>query len=374
MSFGSGYFKKKITMSKIYKHYYPVCFLSTETLLLFKRDTFYTLDITSSKHTKLSRIRLSLREKLIYLFPLLPRILRMGIRCTMKINGNIVLFVIRNTVYELNLHDRTISTGYTTTDNSRPLAFSQIDGIAGFNDGIYFGGYVGNPLKKPIAIYKRISTDSWSKVFQFPDGAIEHIHYIVADKYNDTVFILTGDFDHSAGIWIAKDNFATVEPLFTGEQKYRGCVAFPTSKGLIYATDSPFTDNTIRLLNKDINNKWISTEIQPINGPSIYGCQWKDDFVFSTSVEGDGRDQSLFYKLLGKKLGIGIKSDHSFIYKGNLESGFKVIYKIKKDILPFFLFQFGVIIFPSGKNESEYLPVFHIATIKHDRSTLILSQ
>jgi len=361
-------------MLKIYNYFYPLCFLSTESLLLFKRDTFYILDIPSSKYSKVGHVRLSLIEKLIYLCPILPRILRMGIRCSMKISNKLVLFVIKNTVYELNLHDRSISNGYSTADKSRPLAFSQITAISGFDDGIYFGGYVGNPFKKPIAIYKRISTDKWNKIFEFPEGAIEHVHHIVPDKYNDTVFILTGDFDHSAGIWIAKNNFTSVEPLLIGEQKYRGCVAFPTSKGLIYATDCPFDDNSIRLLTKGIDEKWISKELQTINGPSIFGCEWKNDFVFSTSVEGDGRNQSLFYKLFGRGRGIGIKSEFSYVYKGNLKNGFKVIYKVKKDILPFYLFQFGVLVFTSGMNNSKYLPVYHIATKKYSMSTLILSE
>lgn len=361
-------------MAKIYKHYSPICFLSDDSLLIFKKDTFYILDIASTKYTRLCQIHLSLINKIVYLIPLLPRILRLGIRSAMKISDDNLLFVFRNTIYELNLNDGSISAGFSTAIQSRPMTFSQIKGIKSFDDGIYFGEYVDNPLKKPISIYKRVSPDHWNKVFQFTDGAIEHVHHIVADKYNDTVFIFTGDFDHSAGIWIAKNNFASVEPLFTSEQKYRGCVAFPTSKGLIYATDSPFTDNSIRLLTKDIDNKWVSKEIQSINGPSIYGCEWKDNFVFSTSVEGDGRNQSFFYKLLGRNRGEGIKSDFSVIYKGNLEDGFKVIYNAKKDILPFFLFQFGVLIFPSGKNQSKYLPIYHIATNKHSMSTLVLTE
>lgn len=377
----TGIFKNSLCKSRdktnheiILKNYFPICYISSDSLLLFKRNTFYFLDIQSSNIRRLSQIRFQYKRKLFYIFPLLPRLLRMGIRCAIKVSDDIVLFVIGNIIYELNLPDGSISIGYSTNDQCRPLALSQINGISGFEDGIYFGGYRSNPTKTPISIYKRISTDKWEKVFQFPNGAVEHIHNIVADKYNDTVFVLTGDFDHSAGIWVAKNNFSTVEPVLLGEQKFRACIAFPTSNGLIYATDSPFTENSIRLLNKDKNNKWISTEIQPINGSSIYGCEWKDDFVFSTSVEGDGRNQSLFYKLSGRKLGIGIKSNYSIIYKGNLEEGFRGIYKIKKDILPFFLFQFGVLIFPSGKNESEYLPVYHIATKKHSMNTLLLSE
>lgn len=359
-------------MTNIYNFFYPVCFISIDNLLFFKRGIFYIFDITSSRHTEIGRMRLSFKEKLIYLIPLFPRLLRMGIRCSMKISDDIVLFVFNKTIYELDIHNGSISAGYKTNNKSRPMSFSEIIGISGFGSGIYFGEYLNNPEKKQIGIYKRISRDNWTEVYKFKDGMIEHIHLIVADKYNDCVFIFTGDFDHSSGIWIANDNFSSVNPILTGKQKYRSCVAFPTSQGLIYATDSPFTDNTIRVLTKDIKGNWISKKKESINGPSIFGCEWNNDFVFSTSVEGDGRNPSIFYKLFGRSRGIGIKSEMSCIYKGNLEDGFNIIYMVKKDFLPFFLFQFGLLIFPSGSNKSKYLPAYHIATSKHSMSTLFI--
>ena len=249
--------------------------------------------------------------------------------------------------------------------------FSKIECIKGFDDGIYFGGYKGNPNKDPISIYKRIQKDDWIEIYRFPQGSIEHIHNIIADPYKNVVYILTGDFDHSAGIWIAQNRFESVVPLLVGNQKYRGCVGLPTPRGLVYATDSPFVKNSIRLL-KNEGDKWESIHLMDINGPSIYGCQWCNDLVFSTSVEGDGRNQSIWYKLFGKQRGISIKENYSFIYKGNMEDGFREIYKAKKDCLPFYLFQFGVLIFPSGTNYSLFLPVFHMATQKNTMHTILL--
>jgi len=360
-------------MKKVFNNAYPVSYLSKNTLLIFKGGVFKFLDIYTNKDRNLSKIKLSKVEKLFFLIPIIARVLRFGIRCSIHLNRSTLLYVIRNTIYELNIIDGSISKGFSTNNNSRPLAFSQILGITGFEDGIYFGEYKSNSLKKPIAIYRRLSTDHWIKVFQFSDGTIEHIHHIVADKYNDTVFIFTGDFDNSAGIWIAKDNFSFVEPVLIGDQNYRGCVAFPTSNGIIYATDSPFANNSIRILTKNFENEWISKKVLSINGPSIYGCEWNGELVFSTSVEGDGRNQSIFYKFFGRKRGIGVKSSYSYVYKGNLEDGFRVIYKVKKDILPFFLFQFGTLNFPSGINISKFLPIYHIATKRHSLGTLFLS-
>lgn len=358
-------------MKMVYKNTYPICFLSKTSLLIFKGDVFWILDLSNGKITKLIRFNNSLSESVITRLPILARILRKGIRCGINISENIVLFVIGQKIYELDIANGQFSDGYRTPDKSRPLMFSKIECIKGFDDGIYFGGYKGNPNKDPISIYKRIQKDDWVEVYKFPQGSIEHIHNIIADPYKNVVYILTGDFDHSAGIWMAEDGFKSVLPLLAGDQKYRGCVGFPTPQGLVYATDSPFAVNSIRLL-KNAGDVWETIHLTDINGPSIYGCQWQNDFVFATSVEGDGRNQSIWYKLFGKQRGISIKENYSFIYKGNLEDGFKEIYKAKKDCLPFYLFQFGVLIFPSGLNENSFLPVFHMATQKDGMNTILL--
>ena len=358
-------------MKTIYKNSFPICFLSKTTLLIFKRDIFQILDLSNGKISKSIKFNNSLIVSILSRLPLLSRILRKGIRCGIKVSENIIIFVIGQRIFELDIDKEQFSDGYQTGDYSRPLIFSKIEGILGFSDGIYFGGYKGNPNKEPISIFKRVKTDQWAEVYQFPHGSIEHIHNIIADPYKNVVYILTGDFDRSAGIWIAEDGFKSVAPILIGDQKYRGCVGFPTPNGLVYATDSPFAVNSIRLIN-NTSNVWESIHLMDINGPSIYGCQWLNDFVFSTSVEGDGRNQNIWYRLLGNKTGLGIKEKCSFIYKGNLDDGFKEIYRVKKDKLPFYLFQFGVLIFPSGLNENSFLPVYHMATQENGMSTMLL--
>lgn len=360
-------------MKMVYKNTYPICFLSKSSLLIFKRDIFNILDLSNGKITKLIKFNTSLIETILTQIPLLSRILRKGIRCGIKVSENLALFVIGQKIYELDIESKVISDGYLTSDKSRPLIFSKIEGIKGFDNGIYFGGYKGNPNKNPISIYKRIKKDDWVEVYQFSHSSIEHIHNLIADPYKNVVYILTGDFDHSAGIWIAENGFKSVVPLLVGDQKYRGCIGFSTPQGLVYATDSPFAENSIRLLS-NTGNVWESIHLMDINGPSIYGCQWGNDFAFSTSVEGDGRNQSIWYKLFGKQKGISIKENYSYIYKGNLEDGFNEIYKAKKDCLPFYLFQFGVLIFPAGLNENSFLPIYHMATQKNGMNTILLEQ
>jgi hypothetical protein len=360
-------------MKSVSKNLFPVCFLSKSLLLTYKSGIFMVLELPTLKVIKSIALKISFKEFLLNRIPILYRILRKGVRCGVKASENLVLFVIGQRIFELDIVTDSVSNGFVTKDGSRPLAFSKIEGIIGFDDGIYFGGYKSNPERDPISIFKRTGEDSWDEVFQFPGGTIEHIHNIIADPYKNVVYILTGDFENSAGIWMAEDRFKAVIPLLQGDQLFRGCVGFPTSLGLVYATDSPFSDNSIRLLQKQ-GAKWVSNHLIDTNGPSIYGCNWNSDLVFSTSVEGGGRNQHMWYKIFGRKRGSGVKSDYSVIYVGNIKDGFNEIYRERKDCLPFFLFQFGILSFASGLNESAVLPVFHIATRHNDMKTIFLNK
>lgn len=358
-------------MRVLYKNTFPICFLSDLSLLISSRGILKILDLSTGEVSNLIKIPRSFVEEVINCNPLLSRILRKEVRCGIKVSDNLVLFVVGRTVHEFNLDSNSVSSGFLTADKSRPLVFSEIEGVKNFKNGIYFGGYKTNPQRKPVSIYRRSSLDLWEVVYEFPSETIEHIHNLIPDPYNNVIYIFTGDFDNSAGIWIAEDNFRSVTPILIGDQKYRSCVGFPTSEGLIYATDSPFTQNTINILKRRII-KWELVEIMDINGPAIYGCRWQNDYVFSTSVEGDGRNQTFLNKVFDTKRGLGIKDNNSIIYKGNLKDGFSAIYKMAKDRLPFYLFQFGALVFASGLNESQFLPVYHIATRRNGMSTVLL--
>ena len=152
---------------------------------------------------------------------------------------------------------------------------------------------------------------------------------------------------------MVKNNFQKVEKIVSGEQKFRSCVAFATPFGLLYGTDSQFELNTVRLLVKS-NNLWISTALFSVNGPIIYGCHVGDCYFFSTSVEGDSLSKGKILKYFDKKEGPGVLEYESQIIGYRLDGSFNIIYKSKKDFLPFLLFQFGNILFPSGFNDSDF--------------------
>jgi hypothetical protein len=293
------------------------------------------------------------------------------VRTAIALNNEHVILSIGNMIYELNLVNGGLSKGWYCGEGIRPLIFAAVNNVEGFDDGIYFGGYLGNRAKKPVHVYKRIGVDDWKVVYTFPQGTINHVHNIVADPYRNCLWIFTGDFGEAAAIWKVTDNFKKVERVACNDQRYRACVVFALPEGLLYATDAPFADDYIYLMNPDTME---TKELFPIHGSCIYGCQWKDKYVFSSTVEGDGRNTSRMEFYFGRKRGAGIKDDYVHMYMGNLQEGFKEIYKEKKDGMPYYTFQFGVFKFPYGVNNTNTLYFQPVATKKNDLCLMALTE
>lgn len=307
------------------------------------------------------------KERLLGRFRPAYRLLRLGIRAALAVDNKHIVLSIGNMLFELNVETGQLSKGHFCGEGIRPLILTEVNNILGFDDGIYFGGYLSNRGKKPVHIYRRKSLDNWEIAYTFPEGTINHVHNIVADSYRNCLWIFTGDFDDAAAIWKVTENFKKVERVASGQQCYRACVVFALREGLLYATDAPFADDFIYLLNTETLE---AEELLPIDGSCIYGCQWKDKYVFSSTVEGDGRNTSRMEFYFGRKRGAGIKDGYVHMYIGNIEKGFKDVYKEKKDCMPYYTFQFGVFRFPYGMNNTETLYLQPVATKENDLSLI----
>lgn len=339
----------------------PLCVLPDDALVCSVNGRISILQ--NGKEIKTIRIRTNPIEWMLGWSREATRLLRLGIRAAIAIDNDHIVISIDNKLHELDLINLTISNGWFCGDGIRPLIFTEVKGIEDFDDGIYFGGYLGNDEKKPVNIYLRTGIDQWEVVYTFPQGAINHVHNIVADPYRNCLWAFTGDFDEASAIWKITDSFKNVERVACNDQKYRACVVYALPEGLLYATDAPFADDYIYLLNPETMD---TKEIFPIHGSCIYGCKWKDKYVFSSTVEGDGRNMSRMEWLFTRKRGAGIKDDYVHMYLGNLQEGFKEIYKEKKDCMPYYTFQFGVFKFPAGVNNGDTLYFQPVATRKND--------
>jgi hypothetical protein len=250
-----------------------------------------------------------------------------------------------------------------------PLSLMAIQGMSSFDDGLYFGEYVDNPGRKSICIFKRDDNSVWNIAYTFKSNEINHVHSLIFDKFRNCIWIFTGDFDKSACIWMAKDNFKEVSKIVFDNQIYRACVGFPTANGLIYATDTQMIKNSVRLL-KLIDGVWVSQFLFDINGPCIYGCELPDYFVISTATEPSVSNSNKLLSFFDCKIGPGIKkkkSDVVVIDKNKII--FRIYIEKKKDFLPFRLFQFGSIHFPSGVSIENKIYCYSVANIGNDLST-----
>lgn len=355
------------TLQKVANRTTPLCFMPDGRLICYRNGKIVVK--RDNRTEKTIPFPISMKEKALGISRLMMRLLRFGIRASEVVDEEHIIISHGNYLYELDLEKGELSKGWFCGEKIRPLQFSWVKGIEGIDDGLYFGGYLGNMSKRPVHVYHRLGVDQWEIVYTFPQGSINHVHNIIADPYRQCLWIFTGDFDESAAIWKVTDNFKKVECLACNDQKWRSDIVFPLKEGLLYATDAPFADDYIYLLDPD---KMDLKEIYPIHGSCIYGCKWKEKFVFASTVEGDGRNMTRKEFYFTRKRGAGIKDDYVHMYMGNLQEGFKEIYKEKKDCMPFYTFQFGVFKFPVGVNNSETLYFQPVATKKNDLKLLSL--
>lgn len=337
----------------------PLCFLPDGRLICYRCGLVLVLKV--GEKVKNIPLETSVKERILGGYRFASRLFRFGVRSATAINESHVVLCIGNRLLEIDLESGNTTKGWSCGVGIRPLVLTTVSGITSFADGIYFGGYTHNPEKNPINVYRRIGVDQWEVVYTFPKGVINHVHNVIADSYRQCLWIFTGDFDDAAAIWKVTDGFKKVERVAYGDQKWRGCVAFAIPEGILYATDTPFSKNHIYLMKEDGSVEIVGD----ICGSCIYGCQWKDKYVFSSTVEADGRDESLKKLLFSKKRGSGIEDDYVRMYVGDCAAGFKEAYKEEKDWLPF-VFQFGVFKFPAGINNSDTLYFQPVATKKND--------
>lgn len=273
---------------------------------------------------------------------LISRLLRKEPRCAVKLGESSFLISYNGGVWNYDFKSNILFKEHSYGKGMKnPLSFCVETKSKGENN-IYYGEYIWNENKGPVAIYRRDS--SWKKIYEFDAGEITHIHSMVFDKKNQCFYILTGDEDSESGIWVANYDFTDVKPLVIGKQKFRSCVLFPTFNGLLFATDTPLENNSIFLLRKD--NETIEIDkIVSLPGSCIFGGIINNEFYFATAVEPDSSLPELRYRVT-YKLGKGIKDRYSHIFRVTNSGNIEEVYKEKKDILPMWLFQFGNFIFP----------------------------
>lgn len=328
--------------------------------LLFYRMTFFFVDLTTGKKTFVCRMPVGKKTALLSRSRILSRLKRLEPKCAGRLSGTEFVVSLLRSIWIVDVEQKSCT---KLCDN--PEGFSEVINFCSTEDGAYWGDYGRNGQLREVSVYRLGRDIQISKVHTFEAGTVRHIHNIVQDGNGYLLFV--GDNEAKAGIYRVNKDWTKVEPVKIGEQKYRAVVGWPYQGGVLYATDSVETENHIRLITADGEEK----ELCSLNGSCIYGCETKDYYLFSTTVEpheGGGKLSLIF-----EKLGGGIKSrDVTIVAVSKKDLTMRQVASFKKDRWPMKLFQYGRCIFAGGQQNSNTVWCSPVACKKYDGKTILL--
>ena len=152
-------------------------------------------------------------------------------------------------------------------------------------DGIvFYGEYHDNCDRTEIHLWK--GTDdggSWSIVHTFPDNSIRHIHAVQYDKFEDKLWVTTGDEDSECRIMYSEDDGNTFETIGHGAQEWRAVSLLFTEKHIYWGMDCPYRQNYVFRWNRRTG---VKEAVAKIDGPAFYSTKLEGGtLVLATAVE-----------------------------------------------------------------------------------------
>lgn len=258
--------------------------------------------------------------------------LRIGIHHILKLRSGNFLVTKRKKTFILDEKGNVLNVfqGYS---GNKP--FHQ--GICETPDGtIFFAEYIQN-FKRDCSscLYRSVDGGfSFEPILTFIGSQVRHIHFVNYDKYQDKVWIGTGDNNNECKILFSSDNGNTWKVVGEGSQIWRAIGLCFTENNILWGTDAGSVEDQNAIYSMNRLTKDVS-KICNIEGP-CHGCsQTGQSFLFSTGVEGGKNEEDRYARI---KM---IKDNKKF-----------EIFKMKKDLIPFVI-QFGVIRFPLKKMDTD---------------------
>lgn len=326
--------------------------------LLFYRMSFFLVDLTTGEKTFVCELPVGTKTVLLSRSRILSRLKRLEPKCAGRLSKSEFVVSLLRSIWVVDVEKNTCQKIF-----ENPEGFSEVINFCSTQEGVLWGDYGRNNGLSEVRIYK-VGVDRQVKViYTFETGVVRHIHNIVKD--GDGFLLFVGDNEEMAGVYRVNHDWTEVKPWKTGQQKYRAVVGWPYEGGVLYATDSVETENHLRYITADGKEK----ELADMNGSCIYGCETKDYYLFSTTVEpheGGGK-LSLFFE----KLGGGIKSrDVTIVAVNKSNLSVRQVVKFRKDGWHMKLFQYGRCIFAGGQQDSNTVWCSPVACKKYDGKSI----
>ena len=275
------------------------------------------------------------------------RLCRDGFHALAVLSSGAVVAAVPGAIIVLPNGEKEFTVTHRITCGTRPLH------IAKTPDGrLFWGEYFDNSRREEVHIYRSSDEgNSWDIAYSFAPGSVRHVHNIVHDRWEDCLWILTGDYGDECRILRASLDFKQVDTVLAGNQHVRAAAMLPAENALYFASDTPLQANHIFRLERS----GALAQVADLSGSSIYGCAVGDTMFFSTMVEPSAANTD----------------DHVRIYGGGEHCGWKPMLAWKKDFLPMRYFQYGNAILPDGENGSGLLAITTTAVEKDDLATTL---
>lgn len=276
---------------------------------------------------------------------LASRLFRDGFHALAKLSSGHLLAAVPGAIVGLSPDKTQFQTCYKIQRGTRPLHIAVTP-----NDCAYWGEYFDNSQRDEVHIYS--STDcgrTWNIAHTFAKKTIRHVHNIVYDRWQNCLWILTGDNGSECRILRASLDFRDVETILSGNQQTRAVAGIPAEDGFYFSSDTPLEQNFVYRIDRAGSLSMLGK----LSSSSIYGCQAGHAMFFSTMVEPSA-----------------VNLERASCVYGSLDhANWHRLLAWKKDRWPMRLFQYGNAMLPDGRNTTDFLAVSTIAVEHGDVET-----
>ena len=355
-------------LARVVRGYQPVHCLS-DGLIAWRRNTLYRADHDLNRFEPICTLPIRAAPLARCATRLMTRMLRFEIRSSVMIDDDTLLLAQRDMIFALSLSTGKWQLDFRIPDGRRLLTLSAVTEADGTRVAC-FGEYLHNAEGSAVRIWRRDPVSGWSSPAEFPAGAIDHIHNIVQTR-DGRVWVLVGDMGHRPGLWRSDATLERLEPIATGEQKYRACWLWQAPDGTChYATDSNIEPNHLM---RQLPGSETFERGEPLAGSSIHAAFSDRYAAFATSLEPGYFTGNTFRAITTRRPGpafVGKAAHIHVIENGKLQT----VLSAPMDGWPLTLGQFPSFYFPAGRLPDDRFYAFGRSVRRYDGACLMFER
>jgi len=329
-------------------------YVDGDTIWVAKGLSFWGINKEGKRITQKYKVGGSV-DRLIAAFRFSRQLSRVGIHHLLPLKNGGYLVTLKRKTLTLDNAGNIINT-FTGYRGNKPGH----RGVCITPDGtVFFGEYTVNINNdNPTSLYR--STDngmSFQNILTFAKDEVRHIHFIQWDKYENFIWMGTGDKDYECKLMRSTDNGDTWEMVGGGSQLWRAVGVSFTEGALYWGTDAGSVSDPNYIIKMDRKTRQIE-KIQEVQGPCHGNAVLADGTVYvSTGVEGGENE----------------KDSYAHIWRSDKTDSFNEIMKLKKDIFPHIV-QYGVVRFPLGLDNSNKIIYTTYALVDSPEHVYIMAE